>query len=145
VDKWVFGVGVGRLDDDCREVINFVVSYVVKVIRYMDLKNARASNTMISTTRSSGQNPVGREEARQAVKRTASLYNAIRLGQNHTFASYILRGASVAPNWRYGHFRVQPYGPGWQERKLIFAAPVLIHADQMQGELPAPKVDRADA
>ena len=40
---------------------------------------------------------------------------------------------------------MQPHGPGWQERKLIFVAPVLIHADQMQGELPAPRAYRADA
>jgi hypothetical protein len=40
---------------------------------------------------------------------------------------------------------MQPCGPGWQERKLIFVAPVLIHADRLQDEPPAPKAYCADA
>jgi len=51
----------------------------------------------------------------------------------------------MGPHWRRGHFRMQPFGIGNQQRKLIFVAPVLIHADQLQGELPAPKPYRAGA
>jgi len=40
---------------------------------------------------------------------------------------------------------MQPHGPGWQERKLIFVAPVLIHAEQLQGGALAPKGYCADA
>jgi hypothetical protein len=38
---------------------------------------------------------------------------------------------------------MQAYGPGKLERKLIFIAPMLIHAAQLQGGIPAPKPYRA--
>lgn len=34
---------------------------------------------------------------------------------------------------------MQPHGQGWLERKLIFVAPVLAHAERLQGEPPRPK------
>ncbi len=40
---------------------------------------------------------------------------------------------------------MQPFGIGNLQRKLIFAAPVLVHAEQLQGEVPAPKSYRAGA
>ena len=145
--EWVLGAAVGRLDDDCREAMLAVVSYVVKVFLYMGLKNARHvdhNDLDDALKRATG---LGERKRAKLLKRTASLYNAITVGPESlpSQATSCGGGASVAPHWRRGHFRMQPYGPGWQERKLIFVAPVLIHADQMQGELPAPKVYRADA
>lgn len=40
---------------------------------------------------------------------------------------------------------MQPFGVGNQQRKLIFVAPVLVHAKQLQGEAPSPKSYRAGA
>lgn len=40
---------------------------------------------------------------------------------------------------------MQPFGIGNQQRKLIFVAPVLVHAEQLQGDVPAPKSYRAGA
>lgn len=54
-------------------------------------------------------------------------------------------GFGVTPHWRRGHFRMQPFGIGNQLRKLIFVAPVLVHAEQLQGDVPAPKSYRAGA
>ena len=145
--EWVLGAAVGRLDDDCREAMHAVVSYVVKVFLYMGLKNARRvdhNDLDDALKRATG---LGERKRAKLLKRTASLYNAITVGPESlsSQATSCGGGVSVAPHWRRGHFRMQPHGPGWQERKLIFVAPVLIHADQMQSELPAPKVYRADA
>ncbi len=145
--EWVLGTAVGRLEDDCREAMLAVVSYVVKQFLYMGLKNARRvehNDHDDALKRAAG---LGERKRAKLLKRTASLYNAITVGPESrpSQATSCGGGASVAPHWRRGHFRMQPHGPGWQERKLIFVAPVLIHADQMQGELPAPKVYRADA
>jgi len=38
---------------------------------------------------------------------------------------------------------MQPHGTGNQQRKLVFIAPVLIHAEHLQDEVPAPKSYRA--
>lgn len=56
-----------------------------------------------------------------------------------------LKQARVTPHWRRGHIRMQPCGAGKQQRKLIFVAPVLVHAEQLQGEVPAPRSYRAGA
>jgi hypothetical protein len=40
---------------------------------------------------------------------------------------------------------MQPFGAGNQQRKLICVAPVLVHAEQLQGDVPAPKSYRAGA
>ena len=40
---------------------------------------------------------------------------------------------------------MQPCGAGKQQHKLIFVAPVLVHAEQLQGEAPTPKLYRAGA
>lgn len=54
-------------------------------------------------------------------------------------------GPGMGPHWRRRHFRMQPFGPGRQERKLIFVAPIPINADKLNGEDPAPKPYRAHA
>jgi hypothetical protein len=51
----------------------------------------------------------------------------------------------VTRHWRRGHFWMQPCGAGKQQRKLIFVAPVLVHAEQLQGEVPTLKSYRAGA
>ena len=40
---------------------------------------------------------------------------------------------------------MQPCGAGKQQRKLIFVAPVLVHAEQLQGDVPTPKSYKAGA
>lgn len=91
----------------------------------------------------------GLEERKRAklLKKTASLYNSILVGPGAMPSAIAAGGAggAIAPHWRRGHFRLQPYGAGNQQRKLIFVAPVLIHADQLQGEVPGPKAYCAGA
>lgn len=144
---WVLGAADGRLDDDCREAMHAVVSYVVKLFLYMGLKSARRVERNERDDVLKRAKGLGERKRDRLLKRTASLYNAITVGPESlpSQSTSCGVGASVAPHWRRGHFRMQPYGPGWQERKLTFVAPVLIHADQMQGEPSAPKAYRADA
>lgn len=40
---------------------------------------------------------------------------------------------------------MQPFGANNQERKLIFIAPALIHAEQLQGDVTGSKSYRAGA
>jgi hypothetical protein len=81
------------------------------------------------------------------LQRSASLYNGILVGPESLPSNAAAggTGSGVAPHWRRGHFRMQAFGPGNQQRRLIFVAPVLIHAEQLQGEVPAPKPYRAGA
>lgn len=145
--EWVLGAADGRLDDDCREAMHAVVSYVVKLFLYMGLKNARRVELNDRDDVLKRAKGLGERKRDRLLKRTASLYNAILVGPETlpAQATSCGGGSAVAPHWRRGHFRMQPCGPGWQERKLIFVAPVLIHADRLQDEPPAPKAYCADA
>jgi hypothetical protein len=134
-----------RVDDYLRPM-HAAVSYVVKLFLYMALKQARTIEHREydeALRRAAGR---GERKRGKLLQRSASLYNGILVGpESAPSAPAVSHGAGggVAPHWRRGHFRMQPYGPGKQERKLIFVAPILIHADQIQGEAPAPKPYRA--
>jgi hypothetical protein len=123
------------------------VSYVVKVFLYMALRQARSvghSEYDDAIKRIAG---LGVKKRARMLQRIESLYNGIRVGPadlpQETAAHE--SGSTVAPHWRRGHFRMQAYGTGRLERKLIFVAPMLIHAAQLQGEIPRPKPYRAGA
>jgi hypothetical protein len=121
------------------------VSYVVKVFLYMALRQARKIEHSDYSEAAKRIGGVGVKKRARLIQRMASLYNGILVGPPYlpeeTTAS--AGGGAMAPHWRRGHFRMQPCGPGRRERKLIFVAPVLIHAEQLQGEVPRPKSYRA--
>jgi hypothetical protein len=90
---------------------------------------------------------LGERKRAKLLQRSASLYNGILVGPEvlPPGASEGAAGSGVAPHWRRGHFRMQPFGIGNQQRKLIFVAPVLVHAEQLQGDVPAPKLYKTGA
>lgn len=144
---WVSGASTSPSFGGAREAMHAAVSYVVKLFLYMGLKNARlvAHNDQDEALKQA--KGLGERKRAKLLKRTASLYNAIVIGPEAMPSQALASGggASVAPHWRRGHFRMQAHGPGRQARKLIFVAPVLIHAEQLQGQAPAPRVYCADA
>jgi hypothetical protein len=144
---WVIGASTAPSFGGAREAMHAAVSHVVKLFLYMGLKHARRvvhNDQDEALKRAKG---LGERKRAKLLKRTASLYNAIVVGPEAPQSQTMARegGASVAPHWRRGHFRMQPHGPGWKERKLIFVAPVLIHAAQLQGGVPPPRMYCADA
>lgn len=121
------------------------VSYVARVFLYMALKQARV--TPHREYDEALRRAAGLSERKRAklLQRSASLYNGILVGPESLAPGVSEGGAGggVAPHWRRGHFRMQPFGAGNQQRKLIFVAPALIHAEQLQAGVPAPKSYRA--
>ncbi|AWL03575.1 hypothetical protein ACFOHT_05935 [Massilia oculi] len=123
------------------------VSYVVRVFLYMALKQARVTEHRdhdAALRRAAG---LGERKRAKLLQRSAALYDSIMVGPESlpSSAPDCASGGSVTPHWRRGHFRMQPYGAGNQQRKLIFVAPVLVHAERLQGEVPALKSYRAGA
>jgi len=121
------------------------VSYVVKVFLYMALRQARAIEHREYDEAMRRIAGLGVKKRARLLQRVESLYNGIRVGPDDLpqEGTGHAGGSSVAPHWRRGHFRMQAWGAGKRERKLIFVAPMLIHAAQLQGEIPAPKPYRA--
>lgn len=141
----VLGTFTAHSAPELRQTMHAAVSYVVRVFLYMALKQARLTRHCEyddALRRASG---LGARKRAKLIQRSASLYDGIVVGPQSLpqSESVGMAGSSVAPHWRRGHFRLQPCGAGHQQRKLIFVAPVLVHADQLQGETPAPKPYRA--
>jgi hypothetical protein len=123
------------------------ISYVVRVFLYMALKQARVMphhEYDEALRRAAG---LGERKRAKLLQKAASLYNGIFVGPEALppGASEGVAGGSVTPHWRRGHFRMQPFGIGNQQRKLIFVAPVVVHAEQLQGDVPKPKSYRVGA
>lgn len=117
------------------------VSYVVKVFLYLTLKDARRVSHSEFSAMQRRIESVGTKKRGKLTQRMASLYDGIVVGPstltsppiNHTSAH------GVTPHWRRGHFRMQPHGQGNRLRKLIFVAPLLVHADHLSDEIPSPR------
>jgi len=134
-------------ESEIHRSMHAAVSYMVRVFLYMALKQARVTPHCEydeALRRAAG---LGERKRAKLLQRAASLYNGILVGPEALppGASEGVTGGSVAPHWRRGHFRMQPFGTGNQQRKLIFVAPVLVHAGQLQGDVPAPKPYRTGA
>ena len=127
--------------------MHVAVSYMVRVYFYMALKQARVTPHCEydeALRRAAG---LGERKRTKLLQRSASLYNGIFVGPEALppGASEGAARGGITPHWRRGHFRMQPFGMGNQQRKLIFVAPVLVHAERLQGDVPAPKSYRAGA
>lgn len=150
VGEWltrVLGPAKEHSEEEFHRPMHAAVSYVVRVFLYMALKQARVTEHRdhdVALRRAAG---LGERKRAKLLQRSASLYDGIMVGPESlpSSAPTCASGGSVTPHWRRGHFRMQPYGAGNQQRKLIFVAPVLVHAEQLQGEVPTPKSYRAGA
>lgn len=150
VGEWLAEI-LGRVKaadkSEVQKSMHAAVSYVVRVFLYMALKQARVTPHCEYDEALRRAAALGVRKRAKLLQRSASLYNGIVVGPESLppDASEGVAGAGVAPHWRRGHFRMQPFGAGNQQRKLIFVAPVLVHAEQLQGDVPAPKSYRAGA
>jgi hypothetical protein len=150
VGEWLSGVLLaftGQSEDEFLQPMHAAVSYVVRVFLYMALAQARVVKHVEydeALRRAAG---LGDRKRAKLLQRSASLYNSILVGPEYLPSTAAAGGTGhgVAAHWRRGHFRMQPHGTGNQQRKLVFIAPVLIHAEHLQGEVPAPKSYRAGA
>jgi hypothetical protein len=141
----VLDTAKGRSVETFYKPMYAAVSYVVKVFLYMALRQARSVEHREYDEAMQRISGLGVKKRARLLQRAESLYNGIRVGpEDLVQESAAHEGRStVAPHWRRGHFRMQACGLGKLERKLIFVAPMLIHAAQLQGDIPAPKPYRA--
>ena len=143
VGQWVSAISLfehGRpaaADDDRIQVIN----YLVKVFLYLGLKDARKTvcteySTALKQLAARGPNKQARLQ-----RRLDALYDRVTVGPVSLPPSPTAGNLAtqVAPHWRRGHFRLQAHGPARSERKLIFVAPILVHAGKLNDEAPRPK------
>jgi hypothetical protein len=141
----VLDTAKGRSVETFYKPMYAAVSYAVKVFLYMALRQARSIAHREYDEAMRRIAGLGVKKRARLLQRVESLYNGIRVGPDDLPQDGAAHegGSTVAPHWRRGHFRMQACGVGKLERKLIFVAPMLIHAVQLQGDIPAPKPYRA--
>jgi hypothetical protein len=141
----VLDTAKGRSVETFYKPMYAAVSYVVKVFLYMALRQARSVEHREYDEAMRRIAGLGVKKRARLLQRVESLYNGIRVGPDESAQETAVHGSggTVAPHWRRGHFRMQACGVGRLERKLIFVAPMLIHAAQLQGDIPRPKAYRA--
>jgi hypothetical protein len=119
-----------------------LISNMMKVFLYLGLKEARREVSSEHSDALKRLAAVGPKKQAKLQRRLNSLYDRITVGPATlpTIPSTLGAAGIRAPHWRRGHFRSQPCGPARSSRKLIFVAPILIHADRLGGHAPPPKV-----
>jgi hypothetical protein len=119
-----------------------LINNMVKVFLHLGLTDARKELDTEYSVALKRSATVGPENQARLQRRLEPLYDRIVVGPVSTPAIPAVRSTAdaQAPHWRRGHFRVQPCGPARSSRKLIFVAPILIHADRFGGQAPPPKL-----
>lgn len=150
IGEWltrILGPAKEHPEEEFHRPMHAAVSYVVRIFLYMALKQARVTEHRDHDAAMRRAAGLGERKRAKLLQRSASLYDGIMVGPESlpSSAPACAPGGSVTPHWRRGHFRMQPHGVGNQQRKLIFVAPVLVHAEQLQSEVPTPKSYRAGA
>lgn len=141
----VLDTAKGRSVETFYKPMYAAVSYVVKVFLYMALRQARSVEHREYDDAMWRIAGLGVKKRVRLLQRVESLYNGIRVGPDD-LSQRTLRMWVAVPWRRIGAAGISGCrlaGPGNFERKLIFVAPMLIHASQLQGEIPAPKSYRA--
>jgi hypothetical protein len=143
VTQWIDAILVpqGRQRTPEDDLLMKLINNMVKVFLYLGLKDARREMSSEYSDALKRLGAVGPKKQAKLQRHIASLYDHITVGPASVPAIPPAPGTAGirAPHWRRGHFRAQPCGPARSSRKLIFVAPILIHADRLGSQAPPPK------
>ncbi len=113
-----------------------ITLHLAKFILYMNIPDVR--NRMVRLDErdrhlAEAERRKGKK-AEKARRKAARSFNVVRIiGPEPVGGSGVASGSgrTVRPHWRRGHFRMQPYGPGLNKRKLVWIEPVLVNRDDL--------------
>jgi hypothetical protein len=120
-----------------------IIGMIAKVFLYMAMKESRQVKETPHKDMLSRLALVGNKKRGKLERQCERLYDRIIIGPEHL--PHELQGSGhdhhgVAPHWRRGHFKMQPYGPKAALRKLMFVMPMLVGKDRLgDQEMPVPK------
>ncbi|ODP35003.1 hypothetical protein [Pandoraea sp. ISTKB] len=132
-DLAAYRLGVENIDDAMRLVVNsllFVSAYREHVVP------AWGDNTPPSLTRVA-EDPSTKPKLRQAAKRqliSNGYYKVNFVGTRFDYtrcAHEADHGREVRPHWRRAHWRLQHFGEGRQESRMVLIRQVLVNAEKL--------------
>ena len=143
VMDWLSGIlsrHAGAISAANRPGMNMALDYVAKVFLYLGLRQARIAHHGDYTEGMRRAERAGPKKRSRQTHRLLRRYDCIEVGptQDLVADAVAVTNSPVAAHWRRGHFRLQACGEGWLERRMIYIAPVLVHADEVAG-IPQPR------
>jgi hypothetical protein len=124
--------------------VRCALDYVAKLLLYLGLRQARIAHRNEHSEALKRLDRLGCKKRGRHLHRLERQYDRIEVGPERIqLPDAGGSGAMVAPHWRRGHFRLQAYGQGRQERKMIYIPPILVHARDLT-VAPQPKSYRVD-
>lgn len=113
---------------------------LVKALLYIGLPNVRTSvhpeRTQAQKSAMAKKSPAKREKA---LKHAAKLTDYVLISAPAQHEAMVSReGRSPRAHWRRGHCRMQAYGEGRAQRKMVFVAPTLVNANNLDAAAPTP-------
>ena len=118
------------------------IEHISKIFLYLGLSGVRVQHDLSHTDQVAKISELGQKKKGKAERKLQKLYDRIIVGpassevQENNLQEH---DGYIRPHMRRGHFRSQRHGSGNLLKKVIFVAPVLVRADLINGNAPAPK------
>lgn len=138
-----YQIAIRSLDEAMRLVVNaliFITSYKEHVHQKWTA-DTPAALSMVADGEVGKAKAKARNEAKQKLL-SEGYYRVNFVGDRFDYDDFdesdVGDGAGVRPHWRRSHWRVQRYGVGRQESKLVLIRQVLVNADKLTGDQELP-------
>lgn len=123
-------------DNEVTTLWRLALDYAVKMLLYLSLDNTPVILERPHSTAPRIFTGMGKRKRLERLETIAGLYDRYVVGPAvlpKALGTSIGNGSGreVCAHWRRGHFRIQAFGPGSGQRRLIFVMPTLVRADRL--------------
>ncbi|NOG39797.1 MAG: hypothetical protein HND43_10460 [Armatimonadetes bacterium] len=135
-----FNLAIQSLDDAMRLVINTII-FVMAYRNNVEIHWSEGTPDTISRVADGDGRPKKVVEAKAAAVE-GGYYKTHYVGDRFEYAAEgEATGEGVAPHWRRAHWRIQRFGEGLSQRKVILIKQVLVNAAKLTaGDLPPGRI-----
>lgn len=116
-----------------------MLDYLVKVLLYLQSERPVQREVLAYSSAPRQLAGLGRRRREERLAQIESLYDRYIVGPESLSdmaevsapGERLDQGHELPPHWRRGHFRLQPHGPQWSMRKVLFIPPTVVRVDRL--------------
>ncbi|MBX3755356.1 hypothetical protein [Ralstonia pickettii] len=136
-----YSIAIQNVDDAMRLVVNALI-FVTAYKEHVATSWTSDTPSEIAAVAEGSNKPKARQDARQKLL-ADGYYKVNFVGSGFDFGgcgeeSEASPEAGVRPHWRRAHWRIQRYGEGRQETKMVLIRQVLVNADKLGSDQQLP-------